>query len=166
MRIWQRATLSAILVLGLQAYAEGQKYGIGFVLGDPTAISGRYNISEDHAADLQVSFNRSYYVLVYGDYLFKFKGLFGHDTRFAEQLTAYTGAGPMAVFATKSDHDKGSYFDKRDDAVALAARIPFGIEWTPEKIPLGIGIELAPGVVVIPATAGFLQGGVTLRWYF
>lgn len=153
-------------LISTTALAKEHKIGVGFVLGEPTALSGKYLVSAQHAIDLQLAFNSSDYLLVYGDYHWRFPGVFNSDDEIVQQLTPYVGAGPLLAFASKKDHGKGGYFDKRDDKFAAGVRIPFGIEWIGAKVPIGIGAEIAPGIVIAPATTGFLQGGITLRYYF
>lgn len=160
-----RFIISSLLLLASPAFAADKTFGVGFVLGDPTALSGKYNISATHAVDAQIAFS-SDYLLIYGDYHWRFPGIFNSDQKFVQQLTPYMGAGPALVFASKNDHARGNYFDKRDDRFALGARLPFGIEWMWDRVPLGIGLEIAPGIVVVPATTAFLHGGVTFRYYF
>lgn len=149
-----------------RALADEKRFGIGFILGDPTAVSAKWYRSNERALDLQVSLNSSNYVLVYGDYLYHFTGILGQGDRFTERLSTYMGFGPLLAVGTKDDHPKGNYFDKRQDDYAFGVRIPFGVEWIWEKAPLGIGVELAPGVMIAPATKGLFQGGLTLRYYF
>lgn len=158
--------LAFSLISPLACRAETGNLGLGFVLGDPTALSTRYNLSSQRAFDAQVAFTSHNFLLVYGDYLLQFHGLLGRNHKFLEQLTPYMGAGLVGAFATRKDHDKDGYFDQRDDSLALAVRIPFGLEWRWDRVPFGIGAELAPGIVVIPSTEGFLQAGITLRYYF
>ena len=155
----------SLLLTVAPSFAAEHKVGVGFVLGDPNALSAKYEFSGLHAVDAQISFSNDY-VLLYGDYHWRFPGIFQSDQKFVQQLTPYMGAGPVLVFASKGDHGKGNYFDKHDDRMALGARLPFGIEWRWDKVPLGVGLEIAPGVVVVPATTAFLHGGVTFRYYF
>ncbi|MBX3020034.1 MAG: hypothetical protein KF799_00030 [Bdellovibrionales bacterium] len=155
-----------LLTTAFAAHAEGKKYGVGFVLGDPSALSFRYDQTKEKAWDAQLAFSMSEYVLFYGDYLVKFPGVFNSEQEFVQQLTPYAGAGPVLVFASDNDHSRGSYFDKRSDSFAAGVRIPFGIEWRSDQFPVGIGLEIAPGIVILPNTDGFLHGGVSFRYYF
>jgi hypothetical protein len=164
------ALIISFFAIGSSALAESdasdKNLGVGCVIGAPTALSVRYNAAADHSFDAQLSFNSRNYMLLYGDYLFLFKDVFQSDEKFVQQLTPYVGIGPLLAIATRKNHDTDNYFDRSDTALAIAARIPFGIEWRYDKIPLGIGIEAAPGIVIIPSTMGFLQAGMTFRFYF
>ncbi len=148
------------------ADAKPKRYGAGFVLGAPSALSFKYWQSLKIAYDAELSFFGDEWVLFYGDYLWHFHGIFGNSDRFVQQLYPYIGVGPIFVFATDGDHERGKYFDKRDEEFALGVRIPFGIEWVADDIPLGIGLEIAPGMAVIPSTSGFFQLGISFRYYF
>jgi|FLYM01.1.fsa_nt_gi hypothetical protein len=155
------------MIFGGQAFAQEEgKVGVGFVLGDPTALSFKYFMANDRAFDIQGSINGNDYFLVWSDYLFHYPRYFGTSHRFLELLSPYVGIGVIGALASKSDHDRGSYFDKRDDDFALGARVPFGIEWFWDKAPIAVGLEIVPGIIVAPATRGLLQGGLTLRFYF
>lgn len=171
-RIFVRGSIalfaSTLSLPSFAAHSEtgGKKFGLGFVLGAPTALSGRYQLSEDRGLDLQFAFNSSDYVLLYGDYLIQFRNLFHAEEKFVEQLTPYLGVGPVLAFASKSDHPKNDYFNRTTDTLAFGVRVPFGIEWLWDRVPIGVGLELAPGVVVAPATEGFIQIGLTFHYYF
>ncbi len=158
-------TLSAFILASTSAHASDGRFGLGFILGDPTAISAKWYTTSERAYDLQVSFVHDDFFLVYGDSLFHFPAMLGNG-KFAQRIAPYFGFGAFGVFASNNDHPKGNYFDKRDNKAAIGVRIPFGMEWIWDKAPLGVGVEVTPGVVVAPATIGFLQGGITLRYYF
>lgn len=140
------------------AWAE---VGVGFVLGEPTALSARWNRNSEQALDLQFAFFRDDYMLVYGDYLFLYPKIVK-----LKHLTPYVGVGPLFAIATDDDHERGRYFDERDDDFALGVRVPFGFEWRLDRVPLGLGAEIAPGIVVLPATEALVQAGLSLRYYF
>ncbi len=150
--------------------ARSHQFGAGFVLGNPSALSLKYWVTHREAYDVQLSFFGDDEVLFYGDYVLHFHGLFGARDRFVNQLFPYVGVGPVFAFATDHDHDHyhshGKYFDDHDDKFAFAVRVPFGIEWLADELPLGVGIELAPGMVVMPKTSGILMAGLSLRYYF
>jgi hypothetical protein len=158
--------LVSLSILNSAAYAEGSKFGLGFVIGDPVSITAKFIQNPETAYDLQFSISSREYVLFYGDFLFQFPALFGRSVKFVENLTPYVGFGPLVALPSKSDHAQGQYFDRRDDKYALGARIPVGVEWIWDRAPLGVGVELVPGVIVAPATTGILQGGISLRYYF
>lgn len=166
MKVAARLLIALVTLIGLKANAEIRKTGVGFVLGEPTALSAKFFLPYDRGIDVQLSINSRDYFLIYGDYLFHFPGLFGRQNEFLDKLYPYAGVGPLLAFGNSSYHAEGQYFDNHDDRFALGARVPFGAEWLWDKAPLGIGLELAPGVMIAPSTVGFLQGGISFRFYF
>ncbi|MGK5089796.1 hypothetical protein WDW86_19775 [Bdellovibrionota bacterium FG-2] len=53
-----------------------------------------------------------------------------------------------------------------DSSLGIEARFPLGIEWILPSIPLGLAIEIVPGLSVRPKTAVALHGGFAVRYYF
>jgi hypothetical protein len=142
-------------------------FGLGAILGEPTGITGKYWMDHRAAIDGTLSFSFSHYFLIYSDYLYHFPGAFGHSSEFVSQLNPYIGVGLELLIQTEdTGRNDRHYFRSDDGSVGLAVRIPLGIEWRPVTAPIGVFVELAPGVGVIPATYGFLQGGVGIRFYF
>jgi hypothetical protein len=168
MKRWGGIFIVLLTVVCGRAFAdvEGGKFGIGFVIGEPVAISAKYFVSAEKAFDFGLSIHEDQFWQVYGDYHYVFPGLFGRSAKFVEQLNPYMGFGALLVMPQRSDHDQAQYFDKRDQKYAIGARIPVGIEWIWDRAPLGVGIELVPGVIVAPSTEAILQGGLTIRYYF
>lgn len=140
-------------------------FGAGVILGDPTALSAKYFMSDATAIDGGLSFGH-HELLIYGDYLRHFKGMLGNQNEFVSQLTPYVGVGPVFAFAD-GDNDKGKHFiEDDDDDFTFGGRIPFGVEWIAPELPLGVSFELAPGIKIIPETDAFIQAGLALRYYF
>ena len=158
--------LLSLSFFGFQSYGADKNLGLGFILGNPTALSVKWLSSEESALDFQASLSEKDYLVLWGDYLFQYPGFFGNANKFARRLTPYVGVGPLIALGTKNDHDKGDFFDERDDDFALGLRVPFGMEWFWDRVPLAVGLELAPGVIVAPATRGIVQGGLSFRFYF
>lgn len=151
-----------ILLFVLFSFQSFAKTGVGVILGDPTALSLKQFFGAD-AVDAGLSFGH-HEVLLYGDYLKHFPGQLGKQNEFVANLTPYVGIGPIFAFG---DNDKHHHFiDDDDDTFSFGGRIPFGAEWLSREIPLGVSVEIVPGVAVIPETNAFIQGGLALRYYF
>jgi hypothetical protein len=177
LQVVQRSFFAACLMFALiggaatsaHAADAGGNFGLGFQLGDPAAITIKDNLSETRAFDAGIAFNLAEWTLIYGDYLFKMPGLFGNKNSFVQQTTPYIGIGPMLVISNESVGDTRNqrYFSSSNSAkVALAARVPVGAEWRAPTMPLGVYLELDPGIVILPATFSFIQIGFGARFYF
>jgi len=161
----------ALLVTSIAAQARsgftgnpGGPFGLGLVIGDPTALTAKYDANQRDAFDVGLSFNLDKWFLIYGDYQYKFAGLI----RQAPQVTPYFGIGAVLVASNRSIDDTRHYqyfTDSTSSKLALGLRVPFGIEWRPNA-PIGVFVELAPGIAIIPGTIGFFQGGIGIRYYF
>src|SRR4051812_31767595 len=102
-----------IFVSAPLAYARpAGNFGLGVILGAPTALTGKYYTSRDEAYDAGLAFNLGDYILLYGDYLRHFPGGFGHQTQFVSELVPYIGIGPLLVFNNDRNNADGKYFDK------------------------------------------------------
>jgi hypothetical protein len=152
-------------LLGTMAQARtGGPFGLGLVLGEPTALTLKYDQSENDAFDAGLAFNFDKWVLVYGDYQYKFAGAI----RTLPQFTPYIGIGAVIVGSNRSIDDTRHYqyfTSSTDSKWALGVRVPLGIEWRPNA-PIGVFAEIAPGISLIPSTTSFIQGGVGIRYFF
>lgn len=146
--------------------ASSGPLGLGIILGNPTALTGKYLLGSGRAFDFGVAFSFSDYILLYGDYLIPFKKGFGSRDKFVSQLIPYYGVGAIVVSTTKDRSNDDRVFGKKSGAFGLGVRIPFGIEWRPLDPEFGFFIELVPGISVAPETSSMFQGGVGLRYFF
>lgn len=158
-------TILFLLFVFASASVSARNFGVGAILGSPTGLSAKYNLNNTYAIDGALAYG-SHEVVIYGDYLKHFPGIFGKHNEFVSSLKGYVGIGPMFVFAD-GDKDHGHhYVDDDDDSFAFGGRIPIGVEWTSDEIPLGVSLEIAPGMAVVPGTDAFMQGGLAIRYYF
>jgi hypothetical protein len=159
--------LVAALCLPTLAHAgPGGNFGLGIILGAPTALTGKYYMGREEAIDFGLAFDFDDYILLYGDYLAHFPGGFGRSSQFVSELVPYIGIGPVLVLDADDRRRNDKYFADSDDDFGLGVRIPLGIEWMAPRFPLGIALEIVPGMIVIPGTDAFIQGGVAFRYYF
>ena len=144
----------------------GGPLGLGIVLGEPTGLSAKYWLTSKHSLDFGLGYSFNSFIFVYADYLFHFPGAFGASSQFVAQLNPYIGIGGIFMGSTASSGTRGRYFTSDGSSAGVGMRLPLGIEWTPGEPPLGIFIELVPGLGIIPSTFGFVEGGIGVRYYF
>jgi hypothetical protein len=169
-RYWL-AVFILFVMLGKTALAQtpgDRRFGLGVVLGAPTAITGKYWISKKSAFDFGISAAPAYWVLIYGDYLWEYPDGFGHSSKFVSQLVPYIGVGGGLFSWNPNDYADRPWGWRgyNNSGVGLYARVPFGVEWVPQKPPLGVFIEISPGIAIFPGMWVTLDIGIGVRYYF
>jgi hypothetical protein len=152
-----------------QLFSQKRDFGLGIILGNPTSITAKYNMNSIRAFDGGLAYSSEKWTLLYSDILHHFPGAFGRRDPFISRLTPYLGLGAVLVISSRpqSERWRDDYFSKSDSSdLALGMRIPLGIEWKPDSTPIGIFLEIVPGLTLIPGTYSFLQGGLGGRFYF
>jgi hypothetical protein len=171
--------LSLTLVAGAGATAHatevgsGRNFGLGFQLGDPTALIGKVFIGRGNAIDFGLGFggwgyNRCrdsaghwYYCgdrygrdwSLHGDYLW--------EDNLARQgqvkLDWHIGAGARMEFWDAFDGGR----------VSLIARMPVGLDLTFARPSfLEVFFEIAPGLMIVPPLFFDLDAALGVRFYF
>lgn len=158
----------ALSPLSAQA-AKGGPFGLGIILGEPTGITAKYNMDRTYAVDGGISFNFDQWFMLYADYLHHWPGVMGSQNAFVANLTPYVGFGGLIVMSNRDEYEtrKYRYYTSTSSSkTAVGFRIPLGLEWRAPTFPLGVFLELVPGMTIIPGTSGFFQGGIGARFYF
>jgi hypothetical protein len=146
-----------------------RRFGLGFAIGEPTSLVGKYFLNSVNAIDFGLAFGRLRrrcepgfpcdrfgYVSISGDYLWQ-------DTlaREAFRLDWHIGPGGRLSFA--DDYYAADY----DEDVFIFARMPVGLDLTfnrPEF--LEVFAEIAPALLLVPGIELELEAFVGLRFYF
>ena len=169
----KRILMAIALALSLSpitaSAAQGGPFGLGIILGEPTGITGRYNMNRTNSVQGGISFNFDQWFLLYGDYLYNWPGVFGGQNQFVANLTPYVGVGGLIVLSNRNEVEtrKYRYYTTTSSSkTAVGFRIPLGLEWRAPSFPLGVFLELVPGMTIVPGTNAFFQGGIGARFYF
>lgn len=158
--------IASLIFLTAQASFGASGFGAGILLGSPSAISGKYWLNSKTAIDAGLSFGLSQYYTIYSDYLLHFPGGFGSRDHFVSQLIPYIGVGGVLGIVTEDRATEDNYVGKKSGSAGLGVRVPIGIEWKSQQPSLGVFVEIAPGLSIMPKTDMFVNGGVGIRYYF
>jgi hypothetical protein len=156
--------LTILAFISTSAFAT-PNLGVGVLLGDPSALSGKYFMGPNSAIDGGISFGH-HELVVFADVLKHFPGKLGNQNAFVSSLNPYVGVGPLLAFSDGDNDHNHHVIPNDDDDYAIGGRIPIGVEWVDKEIPVGVSLEIAPGAVILPDTNAFIQGGVAVRYYF
>jgi hypothetical protein len=146
--------LLALTVLLASAAMAANGLGLGVIVGEPTGLSAKYWLGDRTAVDAAAawSFWGNYAALnVHADLLV-------HHPEWLKvpsgELPVYYGIGGRLKLASAGEN------------MRLGARVPLGIEYIFEELPVGLFLETALVVDVIPSVGLWGHGAAGARYYF
>jgi hypothetical protein len=152
--MFMRIALTALCTIVLAAApAAGRQLGLGFILGEPTGLSAKAWLGNTMAVDAAAawSFLGDAALHVHADALYHNFGLLPVP---AGELPFYIGVGGRVKLASNANNN-----------VRLGVRVPVGLEYVFEQVPLGAFIEVVPLMDIVPATRFNFNGAVGIRYY-
>lgn len=150
------ALLATFLTFSLNTYSHAQDtskdLGIGFMVGEPTGLSLKSWTDGNNAFDLGLAWSLGRYdaINIHGDYLWHNYNVFNEVDE--GTLPLYYGIGGRLILA-------------ENDAI-IGARIPVGVNYLFDDSPIGLFLEVAPIINLIPSTDFDVDGGLGVRFYF
>ncbi|MDT8324883.1 MAG: hypothetical protein RRA94_12280 [Bacteroidota bacterium] len=147
----------------------GRDFGIGFSVGEPTAVSARFWISRANSWDLALGSSAVGNPHIHADYLWHFNDAFN-----SRIFTLYAGVGGIVGFGDKDrgifirfkgDKDKDRWYYDDDTDMAVAAKGVFGLNVIPRNTPLDIFLELNPVLGISPGFGFDIQPALGIRFY-
>ena len=147
---------------------NSKKFGLGIMLGQPTAITIKYHFSYKHALTAAVGagwyWGRNFHI--HADYGYHFDLTKTSDF----DLRMWVGGGLKFFYFFWHD-GRHPYWDRdwrNNDygRAGIGLRIPVGISFNINKVPLEVFLEIAPGVAFLPWFDFFIDGAIGIRYYF
>lgn len=126
--------------------------GLGLMVGEPSGLNVKYWLNNTLALDAAAggSFRDDANFYVHGDLLVHKFDLIPVPQG---QMPVYIGGGVFARFR-----------DKRDNQVGI--RVPVGVSYMFEQVPVDIFMEVAPGMDLAPSARADFTGGAGVRFWF
>lgn len=152
----KRITLIFSFLLSSSSFAGNGPFTLGAIVGDPTGVSGKLDVSSTEAFDGALSWSSGSRsgVQVHGDYLRIMPGsVSAGDT----EIDFYYGVGARLIAIDKNDH-KGK--------IGLGPRAPIGLKHELSDPNVEFFGEVALVLDLIPSTAADLDIGVGARYRF
>jgi hypothetical protein len=126
--------------IGGRRFEANKLFGLGLELGAPTGVTGKYFLAPDRALDFGLGDNISYFnrngLHIYGDYLW-------HPVSLAStedfELPLYIGVG-----ARLWNFDNTRADGTHDNAFAFGFRVPVGVAFDLNTVPLDIFVQIVP----------------------
>ena len=170
--LFTASTVLALGCLGLSSRSahaseigSSRKIGVGGMLGAPTGLSLKVYFNPRHALDfgLGVGYWGGATVLVHGDYKLHFTLARTQDF----DLPLFVGVGvKLTVWFTDHDHWYWGNYGGHEGYLGVGIRVPVGISFNLNRLPLDFFLEIVPGVGLYPGIGVFLDGAIGLRYYF
>ena len=147
------------LLLSSSAATAQNRFGFGFVFGEPTGLSWKYKLDRMNAFDGVIGFSPEDRFRIHGDYLWGSHPF--NDGAFSLHygLGAAIGFGRTTYLA--ADH---GYFIRTQE-LGFAARVPVGIDYEIPRSPCEVYVELAPIVILTPDAGVGIDAGLGIRIY-
>ena len=158
-----RIILSLGLLLGLlsplTSFAQ-HDFGAGIVLGDPTGLTAKYNISNAHAIDAALAFGGHNNIYLHGTWLWLMPDLFNVEQY---PVNWYFGLGARMI---DHDHDHNHDNSNHEDGTYLGVRAPVGLRMNFDNPRVELFGEISLAMDITPETDSDVDFGIGARYYF
>jgi len=144
----------AVAVALVSVAVAGSGTGLGVIVGEPTGVSAKFWLSENMAVDAAAAWSVSRHTAlhVHADMLYHNADLLKVPVG---ELPAYVGIGGRFKLAGREEGQP-----------VVGVRVPLGLEYLFEPVPIGVFFEVVPVLNVLPRTEFDVNGGLGGRWYF
>lgn len=137
------------------------KVGVGVNFSGFTGISVYADTSRSNFVQAAIGFAPYGNYAATGDYAFAYRNAIAT----LPSVTPFWGLGAILL------HDQNDYWPRRSPiensaTTYVGGRIPLGVNFVIPKTPVQLAAELAPSLLLTPATYSFLQGGLSARVLF
>lgn len=149
--------------LKLNAFAQQSDFGLGVVVGEPTAITAKKRLSSQRALDFGFGYYWQNSALFFGDYLFQFPGTFQTDNSIVNTFVPYVGLGSSLNIYKKENRKR---IGDNEANLVLSARIPIGVSWAIANSPIEVFVEIVPVLNIIPGLSFDMNAGLGGRIFF
>lgn len=153
----------AAMIFGLTAApAFAQKgLGLGVILGEPTGVSLKAWISENHAVDAAAawSYSQNDSFQFHADYLFHEFGLIQAE-EIPGKFPVYFGVGGR-IKLERENNGRG----RNDHHSLVGVRVPFGVSYLFPDVPVDLFFEVVPILNLAPDSQVDLNAAIGARFY-
>lgn len=158
MRILLSFFLTLSLLAPVSSFAQ-HDFGAGIVLGDPTGLTAKYNLSSENAIDAALSFGGHNNIYLHATWLWLMPSVFKIEQY---PVNWYFGLGARVI-----DHDhKHDHHENHDDGTYLGVRAPLGLRMNFENPRVELFGEISVAMDVTPETDFDVDFGIGARYYF
>jgi len=138
--------------MGSQLSAQSSGIGVGLRLGDPTGLGVKLMNQSEHSLNLAAAWGLGEEAapVLQGDYV-----LYNYSL-----LNLEFGAGTMPLYYGLGAHVRLA------DNTGVGIRVPVGLDFKLNSMPLDILFELVPTLALAPSTDFEIHGGLGVHYFF
>ncbi len=133
-------------------FSQTRSFGLGFMVGDPSGLNGKYFLSPNNAVEVGLG-----------------AGVFGNENSFAMHIdylyhnnTIIQSSENFTVF-----YGFGIRVRSKEEAeFGLGMRGIIGVSWVSQTMPIDIFVQIAPVFKLLPSTKFGIDGAIGARYYF
>ncbi|HEX4923224.1 MAG TPA: hypothetical protein VFV50_04030 [Bdellovibrionales bacterium] len=126
--------------------------GVGAMAGTVTGVTATKWMDTHRAFDIAYGANPDAESQVHADHLWTF------EAGLPWRIMPYGGVGLGAGFNRELDNQE------RD--IDAFARVPVGLSWYADRVPVGVFAEIAPSFIVTPVATGYMDANLGARYHF
>jgi hypothetical protein len=151
--------LAGSKLINAQYMPEGQNFGFGIILGDPTGGTAKLWTTRDNALAFHLgsSFFGSPRIGV--DYLWHF------DAFDSDIVNLYAGPGGVIGIGEGNGFWYKRRFIRTNNDIGIGGRAMFGVNVVPRRTPLEIFVELGVLIAFVPDFGSAADAAVGVRFY-
>ena len=143
------------------AFDSGPNVGIGFAFSGLTGLSVYADTNRNNFVQGAIGFDSRGSYEATGDYAFSYR----NEILATPNVTPYWGLGGVIL------HDQSDYWSRfaregHDSTTYFGARLSLGLNFVIPRTPVQLGAEIAPSLLLTPATYSYLQGRLSARVLF
>jgi hypothetical protein len=161
-RVFCTCVLTTVLLAASLSKGSAQgRFGVGFIFGDPTGFSWKYKISQQNALAGVLGFSPFDRFRFHVDYLWLARPFDNQNLSFSYGIGGAAGFGRTEFVVARG---RNLYF-ARDVSPGFGIRGAFGLNYMIPRSPVELSLEVAPILIMTPATGMGVDGGVAVRFY-
>lgn len=149
---------------GFAGGPQGNSFGFGFIIGDPTGATIKVWTNNVNAFDAYLGSSYFGRYRLGGDYLWHFNAFNSSVVKMYAGPGLTVGFGNGNGFWYKVDHHSFYYWND-DNSIGLAGRVIAGINIIPRKTPIEIFLELGMLIGITPSFGVNYEAALGIRFY-
>ena len=155
--------IAFLFLLYCNSYSQNKKFGLGFIVGEPTGLSAKLWISKSNALDFGLGWSiRRYHFYAYDPDYYGISHIHFHIDYLWHYFDALSNSGQFPLYFGAG----GNIYAASGYNTVFGIRGVFGISWLPRSTPVDLFFEIVPTLIIINPSGFTIDAGLGARIYF